>query len=226
MTEPGIYYPPALTALQLDAFLAKGWYRMGQRIFTTNYIVHDDQFLRVYWLRYQLEKIDWTKSLQKILKANAPFTTTIEPLVIDDAIEELFVRYRSGINFEPAASVRHWLYEFMETNVYDSRVIKVMHESKLIAAGIFDKGQESIAGILNFYDPDYKRCTPRKFLMLQKILYAQSNQLKWYYPGYIVQHYPKFNYKLFAGLAAAQLYLPEQNQWQPYDPVLLEKPSF
>lgn len=223
MTEPGIYYPETLTAQQLDAFLARGWYRMGQGIFTTNFIVHDDEFYRVYWLRYALGRIAIRPSLRKILKANTCFETRIEPLVIDDEMEALFLKYKTGINFEPALSVEHWLYDNASKNVYDSWVVKVLHNGLLVAAGIFDKGRDALAGIINFYDPAYKKYSPGKYVMLQKILHAQTLRMNWYYPGYIVHGYPKFNYKLFAGEEAAELYIPEQNQWQPYETNLPEK---
>src|SRR5687768_16159925 len=75
MTEPGIYYPDKLSPAQLDAFLAKGWYRMGQGIFTTNYIIQDGKFFRVFWLRYNLLTWSMSKTSQKIWNANSRFTT-------------------------------------------------------------------------------------------------------------------------------------------------------
>ena len=63
MTEPGIYYPEYLKAEELDILLSKGWYRMGQGIFTTNYLQKSDLTYRLFWLRYHLKKSAfWQKS--------------------------------------------------------------------------------------------------------------------------------------------------------------------
>ncbi len=221
MTEPGIYYPDKLSPAQLDAFLAKGWYRMGQGIFTTNYIIQDGKFFRVYWLRYNLLTWAMSKTSQKIWNANQKFTTEIVPLRITQELEDLYQLYKTGLNFEPAATVTNWLYDGKLTQVYNSWLVEVRDEGKLVAAGVFDKSKKSIAGILNFFDPAYRKYSPGKYLMLVKICAAKEQKKQWYYPGYIVHGYSKFDYKLFAGKTDAEIYLPEQNEWSVYDPALL-----
>ena len=223
MTDTGIYYPDSLTGDQLDSFLAKGWYRMGQGIFTTNFVIQDDNLYRVYWLRYNLNLLKNGVRSKKIIKINRHFTTSILPLYISSELEELYAQYKTTLTFEPAASVQQWLLEEQTNNVYDTAMIEVRDQGKLIAAGIFDKGRHSIAGILNFYLPGYKKYSLGKYLMLLKIEYGLAQGKKWYYPGYIVQDFPKFDYKLFADKTAAELFIPEQNIWCPYVEGLMEK---
>ena len=100
--------------------------------------------------------------------------------------------------------------------VFDSYVIEVRDGEKLIAAGIFDNGDESIAGIMNFYDPEYRRQSPGKYLMLLKTEYARQQQKAYYYPGYIVGNYPKFDYKLFTCQPATEVFDDLANQWVPF----------
>lgn len=223
MEEPGIYYPETLNAEQLDILLARGWYRMGQGIFTTKYIIQEEKVFRVFWLRYDLLKIRQRKIQQKINKVNSAFTTTVLPITITEEMETLYTLYKSEIEFEPAESVRDWLYDQQEKNVYNSWAIEIRDNGMLIAVGIFDISSTSIAGIMNFYHPAYKKYSLGKYLMLQKIAYAQKQQLQWYYPGYIVYAYPKFDYKLFADKAAAEIYLPEIQQWCLYNADLLDE---
>lgn len=213
MTEPSIYYPNTLKAEQLDNFLEKGWYRMGQGIFTTQYIIQQDEVYRVWWLRYVLKSWILGSSSKKIKKINQIFSVTIVPMYINEALEGLYTLYKSQINFEPAESVQHWLYDMDDTNIYDTWMVQIKDGDKLIGAGIFDNGQCSIAGIMNFYHPDYKKYSLGKYLMILKMEYALANGKQWYYPGYIVQDYPKFDYKLFAGKDAAQIFVPEFNRW-------------
>lgn len=217
MTEPGIYYPAALTGDQLDTFLAKGWYRMGQGIFTTHCIIQEDNVYRVYWLRYNLSQLHLGKSQQKLLKTNRLFTKKIQRLKVSSEMEALYAHYKKGLSFEPSESVESWLYQQQSNNVYDSFMIEIRDKELLVAAGIFDAGQNSIAGILNFYHPKYKKFSLGKYLMLLKIEYALTQGKQWYYPGYIVEGYPKFDYKLFVDKTAAEIFIPEQNKWCRYD---------
>lgn len=129
----------------------------------------------------------------------------------------MYELYKSSLTFTPASSVQNWLFDQQTNNVYDSFLVEVRDQCSLIAAGIFDNGQKSIAGIMNFFLPDYKKYSLGKYLMLLKIEYALSQGKKWYYPGYIVEGYPKFDYKLFVDKAAAEIFIPEQNGWRRYD---------
>lgn len=222
MTDSYIYYPEVLTGEMLDIFLSKGWYRMGQGIFTTQHLIQEDSIYRVYWLRYDLERIVLGKTQQKIINQNRGFHTAIVPLEITEELESLFELYKTAINFDPAASVQQWLYAEQSLTVFDTELVEVRDRGKLIAAGIFDRGADSFSGIMNFYHPDYRKQSLGKYLMLKKIEQALRERKRWYYPGYIVYGYPKFDYKLFADKNAAEIYIPEVNEWHPYDPVLLD----
>lgn len=216
MTEGFIFYPTTLSGSQLDLFLERGCYRMGQGIFTTHFIGKDENWHRVFWLRYDLTKLSPDRKQRNLLNRYRDFKVEDTPLEVTAELEELFQQYKAGLDFEPAASVRQWLLEEGRDNVFDSRLITVRDGKKLIAAGVYDRGTESLAGILNFYDPAYARYSPGKYLMLHKIRQGQALGMRWYYPGYIVKDYPKFDYKLFAGKEAAELFIPEEGKWLPY----------
>ncbi len=224
MTEYGIYYPESITGKQLDVFLAKGWYRMGQGIFTTNYVIQEDKFFRVYWLRYNLQTLVFGKQARLVKKAAEKFSISVKPLMVTEELEQLYRLYKSGLSFEPAESVQSWLFDIQPTNIYDSYVIEIRDNGLLIAAGIFDQGHNSIAGILNFYHPSYKRNSLGKYLMLLKIQHARKMGKLWYYPGYIVKDYPKFDYKLFVDKLSAELFIPEHNCWYTYNADLMTDP--
>jgi arginyl-tRNA--protein-N-Asp/Glu arginylyltransferase len=44
---------------------------------------------------------------------------------------------------------------------------------------------------------------------------VHSLGVHYYYPGYVVEHDPKMNYKLFLGIDAAAYFDPETIQWKP-----------
>jgi arginine-tRNA-protein transferase len=223
LSENYIYYPEQLTGQELDVFLEKGWYRMGQSIFTTHFISLQERIHRVFWLRYNLNSLVLGRTHHRLIKKNKQFKTLIKPMEITDELEELYALYKTGIDFEPAQSIHHWLYGDQVNNVFDTDLVEVRDNEKIIAAGIFDKGHNTIAGIMNFYHPDYKKFSLGKYLILAKMRYAKANNKQWYYPGYIVYNHPGFDYKLFADKSATELFIPEQEGWKLYTAELLDQ---
>ena len=69
---------------------------------------------------------------------------------------------------------------------------------------------------MNFYDPNYRKYSLGKYLMLLKINYAQQQQYDYYYPGYVVSYYPKFDYKLFAAESATEVFDAINDRWLPF----------
>ncbi|HNP21111.1 MAG TPA: hypothetical protein PKM63_01255 [Panacibacter sp.] len=222
MTEPSIYYPEQLKGRQLDAFLERGWYRMFQSLFTTHFITEQDRLYRVFWLRYNILSIRFSRRLRLLMQNNSRFSHSIKPTEVNEEVEALYALYKTGIDFDPASSVQQWLFGDSQANVFDSYMVEVRDKDLLIAVGVFDKGEKSIAGIMNFYHPAYKKCSPGKYLMLLKMQYAIAHKLQWYYPGYIIYGYSKFDYKLFADKDAAEIYIPELNSWLNYAPSVMD----
>jgi arginine-tRNA-protein transferase len=217
LSENNIYYPEKLGGKELDYFLETGWYRMGQSIFTTHFILLNDYIHRVFWLRYDLKKIAFSKSQQRIKSRNQQFNVSVKPLEITDEIENLYAAYKTGINFQGAASVYYWLNgDRPPKNVFETELIEIRDKDKLIAVGVADWGAESLTGIMNFYHPDYKKFSLGKYLMMLKIELGQRRNFRWYYPGYIVYQRPEFDYKLSFNQDAVEVLLPEMKGWQSF----------
>jgi len=196
---------------------------MHQSIFTTNYIFLEDRSLRVFWLRYGLKTLQFSKKQQKLLQQNQRFEVINKPAIITEELEELYSLYKTAILFEPAPSVKGWLFDEEENrNIYDTHLIEIRDAGKLVAAGIYDKGSNSIAGIMNFYHPEYKKYSLGKYLVLLKAQFAKNAHYKYYYPGYITHGYPAFDYKLFLGEQNTEMFIPELNGWYRYNLDLIE----
>lgn len=217
LSENNIYYPERMNGKELDDFLEMGWYRIGQSIFTTHFVLLNDYIYRVFWLRYKLKNIVLSRSQRRLINLNKQFNVAVKPFEITDEIENLYADYKTCINFQGSISVHHWLYgDRPPANVFDTEIIEIRDKEKLIAVGIIDKGSESIAGIMNFYHPDYKRYSLGKYLMLLKIELGLRRNLRWYYPGYIVYQRPAFDYKLSINKDAVEVLIPEMKGWQLY----------
>jgi leucyl-tRNA---protein transferase len=215
LSENNIYYPKKLNGKELDNFLEMGWYRMGQSVFTTHFIMPTDKMYRVFWLRYNLKHIAFSKSQQRIKSQNRQFNVSVKPAKITREIEKLYADYKTIINFSGAESVYQWLYgDGKPSDVFDTQIIEIRDKDKLIAVGIYDQGAESIAGIMNFYHPDYKKFSLGRYLIMLKIELCQNRNLCWYYPGYVVYQRPEFDYKLCVDNNAVEVLIPELEGWQ------------
>ena len=218
--------PEQLSGEELDHYLAKGWYRMHQDIFTVSHLVDWPKIEanRVWWLRYHVDNIQSHTSHKKLIKRNNKFSYVIKKYdQIEEDEELLYKKYGAWITFDCYDSIADSLFDNEPNkNVYDSWAILVYDQDKLIAMGIFDRGKEAIMSKLHFYDPDYEKYSLGKYLILLTIEYMRNNGFCWYYPGYIVVDRPRFNYKLFLGKESAEYYCPDTDTWKSYDDSIMQ----
>ncbi|RXK59613.1 arginine-tRNA-protein transferase [Lacibacter luteus] len=213
------FYPASIDPALLDVYLSKGWYRIQQMLITTDLITKENDFLAVFWLRYRLADYQHSNKSRKLLKAIADFSITIEPLQITDELEQLFTCYRSAINFDMSETIQGYLLGDKTESVFATKMISIRHEGKLIAAGCYDEGETTTMGILNMYDPAYKKYSLGKTLVLLKLDEAIQQHKTYFYPGYVSLHTPKFDYKLFPDLNATELYHRLNDAWIAYNSV-------
>jgi leucyl-tRNA---protein transferase len=208
----------------LDKFLAAGYYRMYHTMFTTHHTRMDatGEPLPVFWLRTLVNNIKESSTATTLRKKCARFRVDCKPAAITAETEALYSRYHSSIDFNTAATVYDCLHDQLLPDPFDSRMIEIRDDGILVAVGYFDVGHQAISGILNFYHPDYKKYSLGKWLILQKIRWAQASNIPLYYTGYISTAHAKFNYKLFPDTAAMELYLPVEAAWIPYDVLQLD----
>lgn len=184
-----------MKGFKLDLFLNAGWYRVGHKMFTTNFIEDFGHVYPVYWLRYDVTRLSPEKSYQKLQKINKGFTVESKSFELTDELEELHSLYFMSIDFITTSSIRELMMDTSNV-IFDSKIIEIRHNNTLIAAGIFDQGIDSIAGIKNIYHPDYKKYSLGKYLIWLKYQYCLHQGIQWYYPGYFAPQNPKFNYKV------------------------------
>jgi leucyl-tRNA---protein transferase len=212
-----VHHPQKLLPGELDGYLERGWFRMGQTIFTTNFLNFKHQLYSAVWLRIVLPDLLHDRQQQKLEKRNAAFKTEIKPASITPAKEELYAKYRSGIAFEVSSSLKELMYRNALHDLYNTHEICVYDGGKLIAAGFFDMGKKSSAGITSFYDPEYKKYSLGKYLIYLKISYCKQSGLKFFYPGYFVPGYAFFDYKLGIGTSSLQYLDFSSQRWLPID---------
>jgi len=215
--EPGflIHCPPQIKGEVLDMYLSAGWYRYGNKIFTIDFFTENEKLYQVYWLRYNVLKLKLSDSNQKILNKNKLFNYKIIPFQNSIELEALHSLYLEKIDFVTISSIEE-LMEDINGSVYNYMLIEIREENKLIGAGIFDYGKNSIAGIKNIFHPEYKKYSLGKYLMLLKYQYCLQKNIKWYYPGYFAPGHKKFDYKLTIDADATEVCLIDNRQWVSY----------
>jgi leucyl-tRNA---protein transferase len=223
MQQPKVYL---LEAQNLDNLLAQGYYRYGCTMFTTNTVETDGISNKAHWLRYLVPQYSSTPQHQRLLRASKQFTVHIQAFELDSELEDLHQQYRNSLPFEISSSLAQNLYYYSlahtEIFVFKSFVVKIYDKDTLVAAGIFDHGTQAIAGIINMYHPAYKKHSLGKLLVLHKMQYCKQHGIAYYYPGYVVENNPRFDYKFFLGKEISQLWDPTTLQW--YSAAL--QPSF
>ena len=212
-----VHCPRVLEASELDQYLARGWFRMGQTIFTTNFLNFRNNFYSSIWLRIPLPEYTSDKTEQKLLKKNAKFKIEFRQASITPEKERLFSEYKKNISFEASTSLNTLLYGKVNYNIYNTTEVCLYDQDKLIAVGFFDVGKTSAAGISSFYDPAYKKYTLGKFLIYLKIAYCKRLGLQYFYPGYFVPGYPLFDYKLEIGKSVLQYLDFPSLSWRPLE---------
>ncbi|HEY0741786.1 MAG TPA: arginyl-tRNA--protein arginylyltransferase [Chryseosolibacter sp.] len=210
-----VHFPQSLSGEELDRYLSEGWFRMGQTIFTTNFLNFKQQFYSAIWLRIRLKECAPTRLEEKLIRLNSGFSVELTKAKIDQEKENLFARYRAQVSFEPSSSLQALLFGRATENVFDTLEVTVRDNGKLIGCGFFDLGKKSTAGISSFYDPDYKKHSLGKFLIHQKILFSRDRGYEFFYPGYFVPGYSPFDYKLKIYPTAQEYFDLATSRWQP-----------
>ncbi len=177
------YYPDRIAAESLDTYLEKGWYRMGQSIFTTHFLSFDRRFYSAIWIRLALNNYVFSKRLRKLCRRNEElFRCEYGPMRLDEEKEALYQRYRNTFPGVLSYSLKEALLDEEESNVYSTWEVRLYQEEQLVAFSFFDIGQHSAASIQGVYSPDYRGYSLGFYTMLLEIKWCMSQGMNHYYP--------------------------------------------
>jgi arginine-tRNA-protein transferase len=198
---------------QLDHFLEAGWFRMGQSMFTTNFLIFGSEQYNALWLRVHLKDFEPSASQKRLLKQNERFTVQVSTGQITSEKEDLFFRYRQSLSFSIAPSLQNLLTGNSLFDIFDSKHLEIYDGNTLIGCGVFDLGENSAQGIVSVFDPNYKKHSLGKYLFLHKILFLKNLGLEYFYPGYFVPGYKQFDYKLEMAKSSTSFLNFSKREW-------------
>ena len=209
------FQPPRLAPEELDAFLGRGWYRMGQAIFTCRFVIFDRVLRSAIWIRLPLDGYRFRPGLRRRLdRVGRRFRTAIGPARVDETKERLYQSYRAQFRGTLAPTLEAAFSDGDAGNVFDSRELTVHDGDRLVAFSFFDIGRSALASIIGVYDPEFARASLGFYTMLREVEFALASDMTYFYPGYIVPGYPAMDYKLRVG--DVEYYDLEESRWRPY----------
>ncbi|HWB25358.1 MAG TPA: hypothetical protein VG738_07750 [Chitinophagaceae bacterium] len=208
--------PQSITPSELDNYLARGWFRMNQTIFTTHFLHFNSKFYSAVWLRINISEYTPSAKHLSALKGIKNFTVEIKPAQVTRQHEILYEKYKTNIKFDAYSTLHQLLSGGRSYNIYNTWQVNICDRGKLIACGFFDTGKTSAEGIVSIYHPAYKKYSLGKCLIYTKIDYCTQNGLQYFYPGYVVPGYDAFDYKLGIGAPNLEYYNKAIAQWVQY----------
>jgi arginine-tRNA-protein transferase len=212
-----IEVPEFADSLWLDNYLEEGWFRSSRMMLRSNVLCVEGELLETINIRYNLRDYEYPKRLRKLMRRNHRlFRHEVRPARITKRrrcmYKEHIKRFKGMVVPTLDAFMAGSFHEYspfntMEVTVYDGR--------RIVAVSYFDVGMRAIASILGFFDPAYSRYSLGIYTMLLEIEWARQHQIQYYYPGYILDAHPLFDYKLRLGQAEVYDW---NHHWFSFDP--------
>lgn len=217
-----IYQPKKLTAQALDRFLERGWFRMGQMIFTCHLLCFHDKLYSTVWTRLNLEEFKLKKRLGKLIrKNNSKFEIKVRKAIFDEEKETLYQLHSKRFEGYIADTLVESLHGEERFNIYNTYEVAIYDGDRLAAVSFFDIGFNSLASIMGLFHPEYSSYSLGMFTMLMEIQFGIEQEKKYYYPGYVVPGYKRFDYKLRIG--DVEFYHTKSEKWLPYEEIKFEE---
>lgn len=217
--------PERLSRAQLDEYLARGWYRIGRAMITTDYLVSDGELRSAIWTRLDLERHRFRSSLRKRMARNARrFRVEVGELVHDTAHEQLYARYREMAGGVRAESLDQVLGGEEGRLLFHTREVSIWSGDALVAFSWFDLGETSVQSLIGVYEPALRKHGLGLYTMLLEIEHAAALGMRFHYSGYVLTEPSGMDYKMSVG--DLEYLDPETRSWLDHAPyAALQSPA-
>ncbi len=208
------FHPEVLQPAELDAFLAAGWFRMRQAVFTCRFVLEGGDLHTAVWIRVPLDDYGFKKSLRRVLNRNDRiYDVEVGPLTLGAEKEALFQRYRAAFNGELAPTLLDALFDDDERDIFDTWQTEVRLDGRLVAFSVFDRGGAAVESIMGVWEPTMRAHGLGLYTMLLEVRHARDAGYDLYYPGYVAPGCEAFDYKL--RLDGIEYLDPDGGGWRP-----------
>ena len=148
--------------------------------------------------RVDIGKFKITKSLKRILKNFENFSYSLEKNISTKENFELFKKYQlvrhaggsmSDMDEDEFASM-------IETSPINTSLLEFRDEYKsLIGTILLDINEKNLSAVYSFFDPKFNKLGLGNYMIIQCLLFGQSNRYKYLYLGYYIEELSSMSYK-------------------------------
>jgi len=189
-----------IKGIELDHFLNTGWFRMGNSIFTTQFIFFDEKMYSAIWLKLPLKDFTFKKRHRKLKrKVEKDLKVIYRQAEFNQEKDQLFEVYKKNFKGDIRSSIKTIMLDDSAYNAFNTLEVSIYDDNQLVAFSFFDKGKDNVASILAAYHPDYKHYSLGIYTMLAEVEFCIKNGFKNYFPGYFVPEMNRFDYKYSLG---------------------------
>ena len=204
----------AISPEKMDELLSMGWFRMGQSMFTTEFLQNGFEFYDTVWLRQNLKKLTLSSWFSQEKKKNIfQMELTVGPPSSEHSL--LYSKYREQMPDTWPNSLESILGGPADSNISNTQTLSLYYDDTLAAALVFDAGYKSTAAIANFYDPKFAKYSPGKYLYYAVMEHSQVSGFDYFYPGYFAPGNSHFNYKLEFHPPSLEFFTVNTAEWRP-----------
>lgn len=209
------YFPQSLSPARLDRYLAGGWFRSGPSLFRAKLLCLGGALHSVVNVRVALEDYHFSRSLRRVLnRSEGRFRVEVGPATVDEQREGMYRQHKRRFKGFIFDTLDEFLFGGMSRFLFDTQEMAIYDGDDLVAVSYFDRGHGSVASLLGLYVSGYQRYSLGLLTMLHEVQYARDAGYRYFYPGYVLQGYYGFDYKLRLGHIQ---YYNWQGRWRPLD---------
>ncbi|MFT4779664.1 MAG: arginyl-tRNA--protein-N-Asp/Glu arginylyltransferase [Flavobacteriales bacterium] len=175
----------------------------------------EEQIYSVINIRLPIEQFSLRKRQRKIVrKVENNFRVCCGKAQTNEAKEQLYQKQKKKFKGFIHPTLSDYLSSGFVSSVFDTYEVCVYDHDKLISVSFFDKGEKALASLIGLYDEDYASYSLGIYTMLKEVEFGQSQDMRWYYPGYVLDRPSQFNYKLRLGDFE---YYNANQRWSKYE---------
>ncbi len=184
----------SLHADELDLRLSAGDRRQGAVLYRTNC----PDCTACIPLRIDVGRFAFSRTHQRTLRRGAlEFTYEFGPPMVDERRLELYNEHKTqrGLG-EPDGLIDESGYRaFLVDTCCDSFEFRILHQGKLVAVSVLDRGFSSLSAVYCYYDPAYSRFGLGTLAILREIELCRAFGMRYLYLGLYVEGSAPMAYK-------------------------------
>jgi arginyl-tRNA--protein-N-Asp/Glu arginylyltransferase len=199
-----------------DQFLAAGWFRGASMLYRMDLMCIDGAVNSVINVRLPLAGFTPDRRQRKLIsRVERRLRVVVRPAdpVPDSAREKLYALHRSRFRGHVHATLHEFFTAGQEESAFDTWEVGIYDGEELVGMSFFDAGSAALASLLAAFHPDYSAYSLGTYTLLREIAFAQETGRSFFYPGYILDRTPLFDYKLRLG---SMEFLGRDRVWHPY----------